>query len=260
MSDVPQQLGRALGAGTAEGGTILIPDHWGAAHRADLRQHIRHRSIRPLCKVHLHDLRNDLSGFLNNDRVSHPDVLFRDIILVVKGGVGDSGSCQAHRLQHRLRGQHAGTAHLYHNIQYPGGLLFRRIFKGHRPLGEFGSRPQFHAICEGVYLYNRAVNIERIVQALIINAGDLLLKGICPMKSLVGNDLEPLGTEILQCLSVGQKQLSLRQLQIKHLDVQPPLGADLRVQLPQRACGGVAGIGHQRFTLQLPHGIDLLKY
>ena len=76
----------------------------------------------------------------------------------------------------------------------------------------------------------------------------------------MGNDLEPLGGQIIKGLRVGGEFPALRQLQIEHGDVQLPLGADLGIQLPQRPGGGVPGVGHQGLALQLPLGVDALKH
>ena len=76
----------------------------------------------------------------------------------------------------------------------------------------------------------------------------------------MGDDLKPLGGQVVQRLGVGGELPPLGQLQVEHLDIQLPLGADLRVQLPQGAGGGVPGIGHQGLSLELPHAVDLLKH
>ena len=76
----------------------------------------------------------------------------------------------------------------------------------------------------------------------------------------MGNDLEMLAGQIVDGLRVGGECPPLRQLQIEHRDIQPPLGGDLGIQLPQGAGGGVAGIGHQWLALDLTPGVDLLKH
>ncbi|CAN4048862.1 Sigma-70 family RNA polymerase sigma factor, partial [Dysosmobacter welbionis] len=52
VGEVPQQLGRALRAGAAQGRAVLVPDHWGAAHRAGVRQRVGHRALRAFVEVH----------------------------------------------------------------------------------------------------------------------------------------------------------------------------------------------------------------
>ena len=69
-----------------------------------------------------------------------------------------------------------------------------------------------------------------------------------------------LACQIVQRLGMAGKLPSLGQLQIEDGDIQPPLGGDLGIQLPQRARSGVAGIGHQGRALDLPSGVDLLEH
>ena len=76
----------------------------------------------------------------------------------------------------------------------------------------------------------------------------------------MGNDLEVLGSQIFQCLRVGGERAALRQLEVEHSDVQPPLGGDLGVKLAERAGGGVAGVGHEGLALDLTAGVDLLEH
>ena len=76
----------------------------------------------------------------------------------------------------------------------------------------------------------------------------------------MGNDLEVLGGQIVQRLRVGGERAALRQLEVEHSDVQPPLGGDLGIELAERAGGGVAGVGHEGLALDLTAGIDLLEH
>ena len=74
------------------------------------------------------------------------------------------------------------------------------------------------------------------------------------------DDGEALGGQVVDGLAMGGKGLSLRQLQIKYGDVQPPLGGNAGIFLPQGAGGGVAGIGHELLALNLQGGVDLLEH
>ena len=132
------ELGRALRAGTPDGGAVLVPGHRGPAHWAGLRQMVGLRPLRPEAAEHLHHLRDDLPRLLEHHRVPDADVLLINKILVVEGGVGDRGSRQTHRLHHHLGGQHPRAAHLDHDVQHPAGLLLRRVLVGDGPPGTFG--------------------------------------------------------------------------------------------------------------------------
>ena len=75
MGQVPQQLGRALRTSTANGRTVLVPDHRRAAHRTDRWQIVRYRAGGALVLYHLYDLRNDLPRLLDDHGISDADVL-----------------------------------------------------------------------------------------------------------------------------------------------------------------------------------------
>ena len=137
MGEVAQQLGRALRAGAAHGGAVLIPLHRRTAHRARLGQDVGYCALRTLLEVHFQNLWDDLPRLLDDNGISNPDILLGDIVLIVQRRVGDGGSRQAHRRQHCLGRQHTGPAHLDHNVQHLGRLLLRRVFEGYRPLREF---------------------------------------------------------------------------------------------------------------------------
>ena len=81
---------------------------------------------------------------------------------------------------------------------------------------------------------------------------DLLHDLLPGPQTAVGDGLELLGGQIVDGLSVGGKLSSLCQLEVEYGDIQPPPGGDLGVQLPQGAGGGVAGVGHEGLSLDLP--------
>ena len=232
VGDVPLKLGGTLRAGAAEGRAVLVPDHRRAADRAHLRQGVGLRPLRALCQIHGQNLRDDLSRLLHQHRISDADILFRDEILIVEGSIGDGGARQANRGQHCLGRQDAGAPHLHHDVRHRGVFLLRGILIGHGPLGEFGRGAEDRAVRQAVHLHHRAVNIKGIVHPLVVDPEDLRLDLRCAAEGLVGNDLEPLGGQIVKGLRVGGEFPALRQLQIEHGDVQLPLGADLGIQLP----------------------------
>ena len=260
VGEVPQQLGRALRAGAAQGRAVLVPDHRGAAHRAGVRQRVGHRALRAFVEVHAQNLRDDLPRLLHQHSVPDADVLLGNEVLVVEGGVGDGGARQPHRGQHRLGRQHAGAAHLHHDVLDHGELLLRRVLEGHRPLGELGGGAQPLPVRQVVALDDRPVDVEGVVHPLLVDPVDLRLNLRRVGEGLVGDHLEVLGGHVVQGLRVVLEGLALRQLEVEHLDIQLPLRADLGVQLPQGPGGGVPGIGHEGLALQLPAGIDLREH
>ena len=81
-----------------------------------------------------------------------------------------------------------------------------------------------------------------------------------PGAVVMGNHFKALGAQVFQCFPVGLKGHPLRKLDIEYQNIQPAGGGDLRVQLPQRSSGGVAGIGKQSFSPALPLLIQGMKH
>ena len=142
MGNIPAELGRTLGTGAPEEGSVFVLLYRCAAGGAPIGQLIGHGALRPLGKVNLQNLRDDLSGLANFDRIPYPDVPGGNEILVVERGVGDGGARQAYRRHHGFRRQHAGSSHLNHNVPHHRRLDFRRILIGRRPPRELGGGAQ----------------------------------------------------------------------------------------------------------------------
>ena len=142
VGQMPQPLGRAFRAGTADMGSILVPNHRGAADRAVVGQSIGSTVCWPELLLDRDDLRNDLPCFLDQYGISDADILFRNKILIVERSIGNGGSGQAHRLHYRLGCEYACAAHLNHNVHHLGALLLRRILECGRPAGKFCSAAQ----------------------------------------------------------------------------------------------------------------------
>ena len=252
MGEIAQQLGRALRAGAADVGAVLVPDHRRAAHRAGLRHAVGHSPLRPLFRHHPDDLRDDLPRLLHDDRIPDADVLFRDIVLVVQGGVGHGGARQPHRRHHRLGGEHPGAPHLDHDVLHHTLLLLRRVFIGRRPAGELCRLPQGRALCEIIQLHHRPVDVEGVVLPSVPNGDDVFLHpGDVRLQGVV-NHLEAQAFQPIQTGAVGVKGGAVPVLDVEQHDVQPPGGGNFGVQLAQGAGGGIAGIGEQGLSLQLP--------
>ena len=83
---------------------------------------------RPLFQDHADDLRDHVAGALQDHRVADPDVLARDLVGVVQGGVDHHHAAHRHRLQPRHRRDRPGAAHLdVDGLQDRAGLLGREL-------------------------------------------------------------------------------------------------------------------------------------
>ena len=142
MGQVAQQLGGTFGAGTSDMGSILIPLHWRAANRADFWEKIGLYFPRALFQNNGQHFRNNLSSLAHQNGVTNANILFRDKILIVKGGVCDCSTRQAHRSEYRLGGEYTGPAYLNNDIHDLGGLYLRRVLISGSPAGKFGGGTQ----------------------------------------------------------------------------------------------------------------------
>ena len=195
---MPEKLCRAFRAGAAHRGTVFIADDRRTANRAHGRQMIRDRSLRPLIMEHRHDFRDNFPGLLHQDRITNADILLRNEILIVKGGICYSSACQPHRLDDRLRRQHTSPADLYNDVQDLGRLLLRRVLIGGRPARELCRAPQGCPFFQAVDLDDGTVNIERELLpavAYLLDLMDTLFDG-----NALGmrNHLEVLLSQIVQ--------------------------------------------------------------
>ena len=260
MRQIPAQLCRALGAGTAHGRAVLIPHHLGAAHRAGIREEIGLCIHRAAGLVHLENLRDNLACFADFYGIADADVLIGDEVLVVEGGIGDGGTGQAHRHHHGLGRQDAGASHLHHNVLYHSLLDLRRIFEGRRPARELRGAAQPRPSGEIVDLDDRAVNVKGKVTAVRVNGlhQRFGLGGIGAQP--VGNHLKMEPFEVIQGLRVGGKGHPLHQLEVENENIQLPCRRHLGIQLAQRAGRQIAGIGVERLAPLLPLLVEGKKY
>ena len=259
MGDVAEPLGGTLGACAAQGRAVLVSDHGRAALRADGGQDKGDRPLRALFLVHGEDLGDDLPGLLQQHRVADAKIQPVNIVLIMERGGGDRGTGQADGLHNDLGRQHAGAAHLHHDIHDLALFLLRRVFEGHGPARGFGRAAQGFPLGQGVDFDHRAVHVIGQLSPVLpqpfnaLNAvPDIVIAGI-------GHHGKAHGTHGVQGLGVGLVLLAGAVLQVKADNVQLAGGRHLGVQLAHGACGGVAGIGQQRLTFDLPLRVQLLK-
>ena len=151
----------------------------------------------------------------------------------MEGSIGHRGARQAHRLQHRLGGEHAGAAHLNHNVGKAGRLYLRGILIGGGPPGKFGRRAQGLALGQIVHLNDCPVDVKGIILPALADGGHLLYRLFDGGTDDMGNHFKALGGQVVEALRVAVELLVLRPLDVEHRNVQPTLGGNLRVQLPE---------------------------
>ena len=180
-------------------------------------------------------------------------------ILVVQCGIGHSGTGKTHRLHHSFRCQHTGSAHLDNNIFHHRRLDFGRILVGNRPLGEFGCSAEPGTGLQVIDFDHSAVNVAAELVSVLIDGHDIVRKAVLAPEATVRDNFQSQFRQIIQGLGVGLKLHALRKLDIKDQNIQTTLSGNFGIQLTQRACRGVSGVGEERLTFRFLLVIQPLK-
>ena len=170
------QLGRAgAGVGAAQVDVALL-------HRPQRRPALgalgRHHEL-PLAAVpqvddRAEDLRDDVAGLAQHDRVADEDALGLDDVLVVQGGELDLGAGHRDRLDLRVRRDPAGAADADPDVDQLGVDLLRRVLPGDGPARRARGGAE--------------AALERDLVELDDHAVDLVLHGV-PVLAVVRDEL-----------------------------------------------------------------------
>ena len=118
---------------------IRIPHSCRFANRANFRNLEFLRSCRALIPYNRHHLGNDISGALNNDRVTHTHIFFIYFILVVESCARYFDTANPYRLQNGNGRKNACSPNLNDNILDNCVLLFGGKLISNRPSRRPGS-------------------------------------------------------------------------------------------------------------------------
>ena len=220
----------------------------------------RHRTLRPLVTHDGEDLRDDLPRLLHEHRVADAQVKIVDEILIVQRGIRNGRPRQTHRVDDRLRCEHARAPDLHDDVAHTALLFFRRILIRHRPAREFRRAAEIPPLCKVVDLDDRTVDIERERLAVVTDPVDTRAAGIKRLAAPVRHDREAERRQIVKRLRMGGKRAVAVILEVKDDDVELARRRDLRVLLAHGARCRVAGIGQQRLLEQLALGVELRKH
>ena len=260
MRNVPQPLRRAFRARAAQRHAVLVADDRRAALRATLRHMKRHGIRRALVPHDGEHLRNDLARLLHQHRVADAQIELVDEILIVQRGVRHRRPGQTHGVNDGLRRQHAGAAHLHHNIAHTALLFLRRVLIGHRPARELRRAAERFALRQTVDLDDRAVDVEGIGLAVVADPLNALTAVIQRGAALVRHGRKAERLQVIQRFGVCLERAAADKLEVKNDDVELACSGDLRVLLADGAGRGVAGIGQQRLAAHLAQRVDLLEH
>ena len=239
-----RELDGAVAVRAVVGGLVGVLLDGGGADRAALR-HLE--ASRPAFAAREHGadhLRDDVSGPLHDHVVALADVLEPHLLLVVQRGDAHLRAADDHRLQHRERCEHAGAAHRHLDLPQPRHRLFRRKLVRRRPARFAAHRAQLALEREVVHLDHHAVD-------RVLEVGAPLHPRLAEVGHLV-DCLKAHGVGAGGKTSLGEPSQRL-PVRVGRLAVLGP--ADLvadhvkaaarghrRVELPQRARGGIARV------------------
>ena len=256
MLEALHPLGRAdQAAGAAAHHVLLAGARIDLAHRmaaadgTDLRKFVRPGIGRPLLRHDAEHLRDHVAGALDAHGVADPHVLAGDLILVVERRIGDDDAADRDRLQPRHGGQRTGAADLDVDAVQDGGRLLGRELVRRRPARAARDEAEPLLQVEPVDLVDDAVDVvaERGAAGLDVAVDrEHFLDGMGELRQRI--DAEAAGREPVQHGGLGV----LRHL--AHLapgigeESERPFRGDGRVELAQRAGGGVARIGEHRLA------------
>ena len=178
----------------------------------------------------------------------------------MQGGAAHRSTGQTHRLEKGVGSQHTGAAHLNDDVQQLCRFFLGGIFIGHRPPGHLGGGAQLLPLCQIVDLDDDAVDAAGQFFPPVTHGADKVKNGL----HIAGDDIRfhhftAMFFQIFQRLRMGLEAQLPCVLHIEAEHTQLALGTDAAVQLAQRACGGISGVGKQLLPGGLPLGIQPVK-
>ena len=236
----------------AEGDTL--------AGRAPRRELPGHRVGRAAGLDHLHDVRDDVAGALDQDRVADPDVLAADLVLVVEADVADHDPGELHRLELRAGREHARLADVDRDRAHDRGGLAGGELERDRPPRVVRRRAEPALLLERVHLDDGAVGLVRERVALGLEP-----RAVRDHRLDVGRARgararrEPACSERFERLPVRGDERLVARAHVVEQDVERAARGHLGVLLPDGAGGGVARVGEGGLAVLLELPVQLVK-
>ena len=135
MDKVSHKLGRAIGVCTANSSLVFVTHNRSVTGRTKFWKLKRHRIFAVF--FYRKNLRNNLSGFTDNYRITYANTFFIYKIFVVERCTAYCSTCKKYRFKNSDRSKHACSADIYFNFKQFCRLFFGRIFICLRPFRIF---------------------------------------------------------------------------------------------------------------------------
>ena len=226
------------------GDRIHLAHRMAAASRTKIGKGESFRGLGPLLLDHAENLRDDVAGTLDDDGIADADVLARDLVFIVQGGVLHDDAADGHRLELGDGGQRAGASDLNFDVVEDGGRLLGREFVRDGVARRTRDEAQTLLEIEPVELVDDAVDIvvEPGAAAFELTIGvEHLFHALREAHQRVD------GKAVIQQRPVDAPLRICGEL--RHLapsvgeELQGPGGGDRGIELAQGTGGGIARVG-----------------
>ena len=259
--DPAAHLSGASGIGTPHCHLPLLAGHGGRADGTVLGHVEDFFGTVAFLRQHLHDRRDDIACLLDEDPVTDPQILARDLLLIVEGRTGDRAAGDSDRLEFGHRREYAAAADLDGDVEEAGRCLLRLVLVGDGPPGGLARGTEPRVLGDEIGLDDGAVGLEREASADLPEFADRrhhpLSIASSPVPGIHGQP--PSGQASEEFLHRRGQRLSLGGLEGPE-SVEDrrelPFGDDIGIQLLERAGRGVARIGKDRQPLLVTLCID----
>ena len=199
--------------------------------------------LRPLLGHEAQHLRDHVAGALDRHHVADPHVEPLDLVGIVQRGARHHDAADIDRLELGDRRQRAGAADLDVDAVQPRARLLGRELVGDRPARRAADEAQPLLPVDAVDLVDHAVDVvgqRRPLDADLAIEGAHLVGRAAELRQRVG--LEAPLLQELQVFAVGLPRARLGLAPGIGEEAQRPRRRDRRIELAQRAGGGVARI------------------
>ena len=260
MKNVILHLRRADGILTLHIGGIRLAHRRCAADGTGIADDVRHGARGAFLEDDRLHARDDLAGFIDEDRVADAHIQPRDIVLIVQGRTLHARAAELHGVEYRRRRDAPRTTD--GELDLPEHRLFflGRILIGDCPARRLCRRPQLRALRKIVDLDHRAVDVIGQTAAARPDLLDRRPHFVRRAANAISrDDLYPLRAHKVICRRMRRKRPPLRALQVKDEHREPALARYARIELTQCSRRTVARIRKRLQPQQLLPLVDCRK-
>ena len=239
---------------------VAFPDDRSAAGRTVVRfRDLLFRSV-AFFGYGPEDFGDHISRLVQKNRVTDAQILFADVVEVVKAGAADDCSRQKYRFQNGGRRHDTGPADVEFHPEEFCLLFLRRELVGDGPSGAARGAAEFALGGDVVEFHHHAVDVVGQVVAHGEEAVARLPDRVDVFaENVVGIDREPDSFQKGDLLLLGWNFDSFHIQNLVEECGKVAFGRDGGVELPERACGGVSGIGEYFFSVFLAFAVQMEK-